>query len=733
MTRTRRPTPLQPESGSSTLRPRARILRTIGDELISSEAVALIELIKNAYDADARNVLVLFEGDLVIGQGKVEVMDDGHGMSFETVQSAWMEPATTHRKRNSFSEQLKRRVLGAKGIGRFAAARLADYLHLVTRRATAPTQVRAVFDWSQFDDDSKYLDEVTVLWELEPASDISSDGRLALLWQIQGVQHPQGQSHGTILAMERLRANWDRSKLQDLRSKLSRLISPFPIANHKIADSFDIWLQVPEPYSELSGRVEPSEAIRNPHYTLDGNVEQDGSYSLRLNIRNGEHLTVTGKFRLNRPASDGCGPFFIQLRVWDRDQESLSTLAQITDVTVTNLRRDLDVAAGISVYRDGFRVLPYGEPQNDWLRLDIRRVQNPSLRLSNNQVLGYVLVSSEGNPDLRDQSNREGLIEGPALEDLREKIVMVLAELEIRRFAARRELDKQRSGQSRNQGLFSGFNLDLVKNHVSLRYPGDQELQNLLQDTQRDLDTRIGTVQSALARYRRLATLGQLIDIVLHDGRTPLAKILNEIDSAQLDLRSRRLSPQAAIDSLKKRFDIIVMESAVLRTLFQRIEPFGGRQRGRATTLILEEIIKNTFLVLETERSRLGVVTLFSDGVTRIIGDASELQEVVINLLQNSLYWLEQVPRGQREILVTVTRLSDDEAEIVFSDSGPGVPVEFQEQIFDPYFSTKPNGIGLGLAIVGEIVTDYYSGRLELLSSGPLTGANFRVVLGKRG
>ena len=81
--------------------------------------------------------------------------------------------------------------------------------------------------------------------------------------------------------------------------------------------------------------------------------------------------------------------------------------------SVSQVRGMLDNGAGISIYRDGFRVLPYGEPDDDWLRLDMRRVQNPTLRLSNNQVLGYVLISSEGNPKLRDQSNREGSLRAP--------------------------------------------------------------------------------------------------------------------------------------------------------------------------------------------------------------------------------------------------------------------------------------------------------------------------------
>src|SRR5262245_32995925 len=124
--------------GSARLRPRARIMRTLGDELISSEVVAVIELVKNSFDADATRVLVQFDSPLIAGAGGIDILDDGHGMSLDTVLHAWLEPATPYRRRAPRSEELQRQVLGEKGIGRFAVSRLADDLELVTRRPNAP-------------------------------------------------------------------------------------------------------------------------------------------------------------------------------------------------------------------------------------------------------------------------------------------------------------------------------------------------------------------------------------------------------------------------------------------------------------------------------------------------------------------------------------------------------------------------------------------------------------------
>src|SRR5690606_31487692 len=143
------------------LRPRARLMSTLGEELISNERVALTELVKNAYDADASLVVIRFNGPLEEGAGSIEAWDDGHGMSPENVRSTWLEIATPHRHRAPRSEGLGRRVLGAKGIGRLSAARLAHTLMLTSRRRHEP-EVTVRVDWGDFSDDDAYLDQVPV-------------------------------------------------------------------------------------------------------------------------------------------------------------------------------------------------------------------------------------------------------------------------------------------------------------------------------------------------------------------------------------------------------------------------------------------------------------------------------------------------------------------------------------------------------------------------------------------
>lgn len=202
-------------------------MRTLGDELISSEAVAVIELFKNAYDADATRVLVRFRPPLEAGNGGIDILDDGHGMTLDTITGAWLEPATSFRRRAPSSEGLSRAVLGEKGIGRFAVSRLADELELVTRRAGAPIETRVLFDWRLFDNDDAYLDEIQVAWEQAAPVDITAGGVREQLWADFDRPDPERLERGTLLRMNALRTSWGEAELRGLRTGLSRLVSPF--------------------------------------------------------------------------------------------------------------------------------------------------------------------------------------------------------------------------------------------------------------------------------------------------------------------------------------------------------------------------------------------------------------------------------------------------------------------------------------------------------------------------
>lgn len=700
------------QTGSSILRPRARLIKTIGEELISNDIVAIIELVKNSYDANATIMEVKFEGRVIeIKEGKktkkvlikegslLTITDDGEGMSLDTIKTAWMEPATIMKKNTKMSSGNKRRYTGEKGIGRFASAKLASTLKMITKTKDDNESV-VDFNWADFANDDKYLDQVKCSWQVREPESVKNSG--------------------TILILNGLNIDWDEDKFRELRIALSRLVNPVaPITD------FLIDLSLPKELTEYSGLITAPDSLDKPDYILKGEVDSDGRPQIFYTSKKSgktEKLNIDVLQLRNPIRKPVAGPFSFEFRAWDRDAESLKKIATEIGSTLKNIKGDLDDLAGISIYRDNFRVLPYGEKKNDWLRLDIRRVNNPTLRLSNNQIVGYVSINLDTNPDLKDQSNREGIVESQALTDLKELITLILNELEVRRYEERpRESDETKAPE----GIFQNLTLAPVAKLVEEKLPDDKEAKDIVEKTEASIKESVKKIQEVLSRYRRLSTLGLLIDVILHDGNNFLARIDSEIHLLSKEINKKNFDYEA----VKAHISNINEGKKVISQLFKRIEPFGGRKRGRPKEIIVEKAIANVFGLYDTDLKKLNIKFEIphSENIVKI--DEGELQMIIVNLLQNSMYWLETI-ESERKIIVEIER-SEGGLSIIFSDSGPGIKEEHHSLIFEPYFSTRPDGIGLGLTIVGELVTEY-DGDFLLIDNGALEGATFKITFKRR-
>lgn len=725
---------MSPEANAEhrVFRPRARLMATLGHELISSDVVALAELVKNAYDADARHVVIEIAGSMVEDgaldpdSGSIRILDDGSGMTYDTVVNAWLEPATDYRTRE-LNTPSGRRVLGEKGVGRFATAKLGRRLELATR-ASSSEELYLDIDWSIFEADL-YLDELAV--DLERRDPICFDigGASDQLWYRSVFSRNRSslgptQNQGTMLTITGLRSRWTSELVRNAQLALERLISPLD-DERDIQREFRIALLCPQDFG-IAGEVERPEILQRPHYRLYAEVDERGAATVLMELKDGSELQRDDVQLTTADETPQCGPLILSLNVWDRDRDSL---LQITD-NLKGARADLDRACGVSVYRDGFRVLPYGEPDDDWLRLDMRRVQVPTRRLSNNQLIGYVLIGRDSNPGLRDQSNREGLMEGQPLSDLRSLILSLLTLVEAERFKLRpRRVPRKRPS------LFDPVELTGLAEIVRTRYPRDAQLQEEVSRVSEQIKERFSQVGETLARYHRLATLGELIDMVVHDSAQPIATIRNSA-AAGKDKVERSpfdtIRPRLHVNRLTELFDRIELQGFRMREMIRRIEPLGGRRRGRPQKFQASEAIDNAVGLLHQSIQLAGIRVEVDASDHDIALDGTELQRVLINLLQNSIYWLKHVPRANRQIHISTTVSTDEHLILVIEDSGPGVSPDDRDYIFDPYFSTKPDGVGLGLTIVGEIVKDYYDGELELLDEGQLGGARFRATFRRR-
>lgn len=714
------------DSGSFVFKPRARIIKTIGEELISNDNVAITELVKNSYDAGSQIVEISFIGETsekeytikkgkqvtiskekyIVSQGSsIVIFDQGVGMDFETIQKAWMEPATNFKKKSGNRNNSKRKFTGEKGIGRFAAAKLSKQLELITKQE-GKDEIVVKFNWNDFSNEESYLDDVKVGWLIRPSQEIKNSG--------------------TILKLTELNEDWNETKISDLRISLSRLLNPIvPM------EDFVINVCLPDTMRKtLAGLIERPETLNHPNYYIKGNVSNEGSpddivffskvkgQEEKLNLQ--ENLFINNK-------SYSLGPFSFEFKIWNRDNESIKELeaemsSEINSI-VRNAKEDLDELCGISIYRDNIRVLPYGNKNNDWARLDIRRVQNPTLRLSNNQIVGYISIGLESNPTLKDQSNREGIVESVAFEELKDCVKIILNEVEQRRYKERpRENNIE---NNKRQSLFETLSLASLSEEIQNNKPNQKELLNLLSRKDAEIKEAVTKIQEVISRYRRLSTLGSLIDPIVHDGNN----YLHKIDLKSTLILKETQKEESDIKKIGEKAEEIQNVRNEFAQLFKRVEPFGGRKRGRLQTIVIEDVIRNQFLLNKEELSKYRISYKISESLHYVTIEESDISVVFLNLIQNSIYWLS-TKDGERNILVEVEDEQDGLAVIV-SDNGPGVKKGTEADIFSPYYSTKPEGVGLGLAIAGEIISEY-DGELSLLKESTLGGASFKLLFKKR-
>jgi hypothetical protein len=396
-------------------------------------SLAVFELVKNAYDADASQVSVIMER-LNSSEASIAVEDDGYGMSFETLRDIWLVPADDHREQerqdNIRSPRFNRLPLGEKGVGRFAVHKLGDRIKLVTRAAEMRECV-VIIDWRDMLQ-SRLLEEAEVtIKEREPK--VFTNSRT-----------------GTRITIQSLReADWTRRDVRDLWRQLTSIASPFRSRD----DRFEVTLNVPgrenwpadlPDVSELMQRapwhfefgfngreftftytfhgvpgipVQPRTISRTEPLQIWREVEPDD-----LDPVEGRRRRTVEKVVAETTTIRGIGPISGKFYVYDRDREILSRYADRRLI-----ERYLDQNGGVRVYRDDIRVYNYGEADDDWLSLDLRRVNSPTKNISRNIVIGSVDLRLETSLQLQEKTNREGFVINSAFRRLRQMVLGALA------------------------------------------------------------------------------------------------------------------------------------------------------------------------------------------------------------------------------------------------------------------------------------------------------------------
>lgn len=681
-----------PQSGLAPFVPRARLLRLIGSELISDDVVAITELVKNAHDADASFVSIQFTN--VTGeQGEITIRDDGHGMDRDTLLTRWMQPAGSAKGRaNTRFTPGGRRVLGEKGVGRFAADKLAASLELVSRVRGDSDEVHAVFDWDEFDADDRMLSDVRSRWEVRPAD-----------WL---------DSHGTMLRLGRLRSVWTERMFRRLCTRLARLISPFDARK-----GFRILVESDE-FPHYSGEVGGGYLSVAP-YRIEADFDGDSSVTIRINDGKASRHTLPEQ---DRPS---CGPVRARLFAFDLETESLAKLGPRAEV-----RAWLREWSGVSVYRDGFRVWPYGEPSDDWLRLDQRRVNNPVVRLSNNQVVGFVEISGDHNPELRDQTNREGLIHNQALEDLQRFILFMMQLIEAERQTLRHPQSRRHApAEPATRGRKETASLPDYLDELARKASGTvaDDVRKAAERARTAASTEAQARRRMLEGYTELAATGQTAWLVSHS----VAACLDHVQTACTTLRTsfgrknvdEMLQAAKALNQLEAT---VRLASAQLHSVTSVQTGAAKRRRGLDVAAELERFVELSTPLFHRHDARFEIDAPRGT-VLRTEMRPELFSSVVSTLVMNALDWRH--PGRRLEITATV-RVQGDFLELIIQDSGKGIMPGLEDRIFEPMVSGRESA-GMGLTIARSII-ETHGGAIELVNDRRRKGATFRIRLPRK-
>lgn len=656
-------------------KPRARLLSQLGDQLIKNEYIAIIELVKNAYDADATRVEIYMENVDNPGAGLIIIEDDGFGMDADIVENVWMEPGSDFKaekfQNKEATPKFRRLPIGEKGIGRFGVHKLGHRIEMTTKKKNSK-EVFVSIDWRIFDN-FRYLEEV-------PIKIIERDTP----------QHFKEGRSGTNIVISDLRNEITRGLAREVKRAITSLTSPFDSNDAFIAE-FD----VTDKPAWFDGLLDWSEV---KHYAL---------YNFKLHIKDDRIIDFSYKFtpwptmsRLSEREDNISSPIiqqFAMLENSDNIQFSLSDHkigeiifegfifdrdAFILRLGVTDKKgfKDyLDNNCGIRVFRDGLRVYDYGERENDWLGLDLRRVNNPTKAISNNIVLGAVYLNRADSSDLIEKTNREGFVENKAYSAFKDSIIHCIEIVETYRY-----MDKLRLREMYGP---------TPKSEPVLQVLGD--LQEYVERNVKDLEVKV-QIKKYLVKiesdYKRInenllkaAGAGLSMSVVIHE----VEKIILEVQKV---LRA---------DSASDRVIALVQHLSSLVDGYSEIIK-KSTQTNEDLKLVLDQALFNTEYRLASHQ--IVVLRAYRDyvGKSKTKVARSLLIGSLMNLIDNSIYWLEKSGKHDKKIFLNIVD-SPGYLNIIFADNGTGFILPTGD-ITEPFVSAKPGGMGLGLHIVSEIM-----------------------------
>lgn len=730
----------------------------LGLELVSKKETALSEIIKNAYDADADTVNVDFytEGN----QSWLEIIDNGSGMSRDELVNGFMRISTSMKKNVEYSKKYNRKRAGKKGIGRFATQRLGLKLTVITKRIIDSCCLKIEIDWREFESDKELIAISNKI--------VKVDSECFQRYNFES---------GTLLIINDLRDSWTENQIKRAYRYTSGLLLPFPVSkvNNVSTSLFD------DPgFSVVIKRVMDGNVINvidiNDMYLnhalaeIEGWIDDEGkgfwkvkSNYIKYDSGKKNYMTKTlsqyqekdQKIIENISVSEVRN---VSFKAYYFNPKGINHVPKLLSSTVSENLRD---SGGIRLYRNGFRVLPYGEIFDDWLRLDWHTKSRTILPpVGNQNFFGIVEITPQTQGYFEEVASREGLLETDSFNELREfvssAILSAIVDIsyaigETKVFAGEKNyIKKPRAtfttvieelsdslelleSAPKSDSINLGTGLLFVDD--KLNYSTNDETRIVSSKLIESLAEQTRSLISKAEMYRILAGLGLSMAEFTHEVKFSILKLSNNLSRLKDTLPNK--DSEGDIEKVRVAIDNLRSYTSFFEASFQSLTDKEGE------LLDLRKLINDFLDALKDTKhddEQVNIKLLFTGGdFISPKAHRANFDSILVNLYSNAKKAIYR--KGVEGKILIELEETDNSIEMVFSDNGCGIPEENSSKIFNEFFTTNTQvfsasenqqmlGMGLGLTIVREIV-EGLQGEIELVTPKEGYSTSFLVTLPK--
>jgi len=689
------------------------VFKLLGSQLISDKFTAIIELVKNSYDANATEVKIDFIDTYDPINGKIIIQDNGFGMSKEDIKNKWMKIGTNSKRNSKFSPKPFNRVLlGEKGIGRFAIEKISNHIILESKQASNNILHKLEIDWREYE---------KAISSNEPPLFTNIKNKYTAT--------ETNDNQGTSLQFYSLKEIWSSNDIKRLKRELAKFVSPIIDDNSKIENKFNILVK--EGTEKALWDVSEYEEVINDSLSYATTVHKI-SFNQKKNLQEELHWNEDKKelevLEIKEPSFG-----FMKMHIYyfnSKDKKKFKLAYKAKDLAID----------GFKVYRDGILATPFVEiasieegvdKYRDILGIDKRRWSNFFGKISSHDFIGIIEITKENNPNIKDLTNRQDFEDTKEYKEFKKFIVEQIQQIEKKLDYEKKLLKKENFNQIKNAEIELENikeNLDsLIKKEPKLKeniqpiYLHLKEVSNALQtsskeiiDLKQDIEKKEELYFSLMSLQEYAANLAHMISnsldkilrisryFVKHLEKTKFQKKTLMLDSELMKLQedANYMIDYAESGHKLKQFDL----SELILKVFQRYD-----ESFEEENISIQLTKPESFIVVHNE---------------------TFLRDIFNNLISNSRRALKKVNIDKKIIKCTAYK-EEDEFIILFSDNGIGIDDDIKAKIFDRYFSTtkEEGGAGLGLYVVKNNLKTL-NGTIELIESEfKESGCTFKITI----